>query len=82
MVHSPTRTEIVADGENNGELAFGQVNKAKLDPGTTQILPVSSTRGFWQVDMGDVNVNGEVVATARQAILDTGTSLMVAPEPE
>lgn len=61
---------------------FGNVNAAKLDAATTQTIPVSSTNGHWQVDLGAVNVDGNAVATARQAILDTGTSLMVAPEAD
>jgi hypothetical protein len=32
--------------------------------------------------MAEVTVNGEVTASGRQAILDTGTSLMIAPEAE
>ncbi|WVQ62327.1 uncharacterized protein L199_000466 [Kwoniella botswanensis] len=67
------------DGENNGELVFGQANTAKLDATTTQTLQVTSQEGFWQVDMAAVTIDGTNAVTGRQAILDTGTSLMIAP---
>ncbi|OCF41401.1 hypothetical protein I317_04792 [Kwoniella heveanensis CBS 569] len=69
----------VTDGENNGELVFGQANTAKLDSRTTQTLPVTSDDGFWQVEMLCVRVDGVEAVGSRQAILDTGTSLMIAP---
>ncbi|WVO19794.1 uncharacterized protein IAS62_001084 [Cryptococcus decagattii] len=37
------------DGENDGELVFGQADASKFDPSTTQTLPVTSSDGFWQV---------------------------------
>ena len=69
----------VADGENNGELVFGQADTSKFDSSTTQTLPVSSNNGFWQIAMPAVTVNGQDISTNRQAILDTGTSLILAP---
>ncbi|WVQ97163.1 hypothetical protein IAU59_004273 [Kwoniella sp. CBS 9459] len=69
----------ITDGENNGELVFGQADPAKLDSSTTQTLPLTSDDGFWQVEMRSVNVDGTSVVSTRQAILDTGTSLMIAP---
>ncbi|ORY29022.1 aspartic peptidase domain-containing protein [Naematelia encephala] len=72
----------VADGENDGEIIFGQPDTSKFDPAMTQVLPVSSESGFWQVAMADVTVNGQSTAQTRQAILDTGTSLMIAPSAD
>ncbi|WVF70803.1 hypothetical protein IAT40_005597 [Kwoniella sp. CBS 6097] len=69
----------ITDGENNGELVFAQANTAKLDATTTQTLPLTSDDGFWQVEMRSVNVDGVEAVASRQAILDTGTSLMIAP---
>ena len=69
----------VSDGSNDGEIVFGQADSSKFDPSTTQTLEVTSTNGFWQIPLSAVSVNGNSVVTGRQAILDTGTSLMVAP---
>ncbi|RSH85382.1 hypothetical protein EHS25_004778 [Saitozyma podzolica] len=68
------------DGENVGEVVFGSADTSKLDSSTTQSLNVSSSDGFWQVNMPAVTVNNAETSTARQAILDTGapyTSLEV-----
>ncbi|GFZ43160.1 hypothetical protein JCM24511_00879 [Saitozyma sp. JCM 24511] len=62
----------VADGENNGEIVFGQADTSKLDASTTQTLDVSSTNGFWQVPLSAITVNNADTSTGRQAILDTG----------
>ncbi|TYJ53726.1 hypothetical protein B9479_005633 [Cryptococcus floricola] len=72
----------VNDGDNNGELVFGQADDAKIDAATTQTLKLTSTDGFWQVAMSAVSVDGQSAVTGKQAILDTGTSLMVAPEAD
>ncbi|RSH92580.1 hypothetical protein EHS25_008025 [Saitozyma podzolica] len=69
----------VADGENNGEIVFGSADTSKFDASTTQTLDVSSTNGFWQVPLSAITVNNADTSTGRQAILDTGTSLIVAP---
>lgn len=34
-------------------------------------------QGFWQIDLGSVNVNGRPAVTALSAIVDTGTSLVL-----
>ncbi len=79
-----TRT---ADGVNDGEIVFGSADTSKFDASTTQVgdllstetltkrlqtLPASSPNGFWQAAMGAVTVNGKVVASERQAVLDSG----------
>ncbi|WVQ71263.1 hypothetical protein IAR50_000789 [Cryptococcus sp. DSM 104548] len=72
----------VDDGDNSGELVFGQPDDAKIDASTTQTMQLTSTDGFWQVAMSAVSVDGQSAVTGKQAILDTGTSLMVAPEAD
>lgn len=72
----------IADGENDGELVFGQADASKFDPSTTQTLPVTSDDGFWQVTMSAVTIDGQDAVINRQAILDTGTTLMMAPNDE
>ncbi|THH03644.1 hypothetical protein EW145_g6119 [Phellinidium pouzarii] len=55
----------VADGTNDGEITFGG-----LDP----------TNGFWEGAMDSVTVNGQDLGlSGRTAILDTGTTLIIAP---
>ncbi|KIR30403.1 endopeptidase [Cryptococcus deuterogattii LA55] len=70
------------DGENDGELVFGQADASKFDPSTTQTLPVTSSDGFWQVSMSAVTIDGQDAVVNRQAILDTGTTLMMAPNDD
>ncbi|OWT41054.1 endopeptidase [Cryptococcus neoformans Bt1] len=70
------------DGENGGELVFGQADASKFDPSTTQTLPVTSNDGFWQVTMSAVTIDGQDAVVNRQAILDTGTTLMMAPNDD
>jgi hypothetical protein len=35
------------------------------------------TQGFWQIDLGAVNVNGAAVVTGKSSIIDTGTTLVL-----
>ena len=70
----------VADGFNDGEIVFGAADPAKFDASTMQTISVSSNNGFWQIPLGAVSVNGQVTSTGKQVIIDTGTSLMVAPQ--
>lgn len=70
------------DVENGGELVFGQADASKFDPSTTQTLPVTSNDGFWQVTMSAVTIDGQDAVVNRQAILDTGTTLMMAPNDD
>lgn len=77
-----TLLTYIADGENDGELVFGQADASKFDPSTTQTLPVTSDDGFWQVTMSAVTIDGQDAVINRQAILDTGTTLMMAPNDE
>lgn len=41
-------------------------------------VPVSK-KGYWQIDMDDVDVAGTSVSSVKSAILDSGTSLLVGP---
>ena len=69
----PSWARLTADdGENIGELVFGQADTSKFDASTTQTLDVTSTDGFWQTAMAAVQVNGQAVVANRQAIHDTG----------
>lgn len=67
---------------SNSELLLGGVNQA-LYKGSFTYAPVT-TQGYWQVTLGSVNVNSAAVASLRnvQSIIDTGTTLIIAPHKQ
>lgn len=74
-----------ADGTNNGEVTFGGVDASKFSGSLTE-LPNVSDQGFWEVNLDAVSFNGTKVnlsgSQQRTAILDTGTTLIVAPQAD
>lgn len=38
-----------------------------------------SKKAYWQIEMDDVAVSGDSIASTKSAILDSGTSLLVGP---
>ncbi|MCJ1463840.1 hypothetical protein MMC07_002449 [Pseudocyphellaria aurata] len=62
------------------KLTLGGRNKSKFYGTVTQV-PVTR-RGYWQVALESVNVNGKSTgaATKGQAAIDTGTTLILAPK--
>jgi len=73
----------VADATNIGQITFGGVDATRFSGSLTLIDNVSKT-GFWEGAMSAVSVNGKKLAalTGRSAILDTGTTLIVAPSAD
>ncbi|KAJ1033039.1 hypothetical protein NDA16_000318 [Ustilago loliicola] len=72
----------VADGYNDGEVTFGGVDPAKYTGNITEIDNVSS-KGFWEASIDAITVDGtDLDLPGRTAILDTGTTLIVAPEAD
>lgn len=72
----------VADGYNDGEVTFGGVDPAKYTGNITEIDNVS-TKGFWEAAIDSVTVSGTSLGLkGRTAILDTGTTLIVAPQSD
>lgn len=70
----------LADGTNDGEITFGGLDPAKFKSNTLVQVPNVNQVGFWEVDIGAVSVNGQNLNFQGQtAILDTGTTLFVAP---
>ncbi|KAI0083858.1 aspartic peptidase domain-containing protein [Irpex rosettiformis] len=65
--------------ESDSELLLGGADQS-LYSGSFTYTPVT-TQGFWQVTLGSVNVNSTAVASLRnvQSIIDTGTTLILAP---
>ncbi|SPO25886.1 related to extracellular aspartic proteinase [Ustilago trichophora] len=72
----------IADGYNDGEVTFGGVDPAKYSGNITEIDNVS-TKGFWEAAIDQISVGGaNLNLKGRTAILDTGTTLIVAPESD
>lgn len=75
---------ISRDDSTSSELSFGGVDKQRFDT-TMQWTPVLSPHlGYWQVAIKSVRVGDKVLDLCRDedcvGILDTGTSLLGAPE--
>lgn len=51
-------------------------------PGLYVIAAADIRQGFWQVALDAVNVDGNPAITGRQAAIDTGTTLIVAPQAQ
>lgn len=70
----------LADNKNDGEITFGGLDPTKFDVSTLVQLPNVSKQGFWEATMDGATVDGQDVGLGgRTAILDTGTTVIVAP---
>ncbi|KAG6910084.1 hypothetical protein DXG01_013136 [Tephrocybe rancida] len=75
----------LADGKNNnkGELTLGALNPARYDPKTLVSVPNINPLGFWEAKIDKVVVGSKTLnLKGRTAILDTGTTLLVAPQQD
>ncbi|KAJ7722740.1 acid protease [Mycena maculata] len=69
-----------SDDLNDGEITFGATDPTKFVANTLVTIPNVNTQGFWEGALDDITVDGGSVGLqGRTAILDTGTSLAVAP---
>ncbi|KAJ6631021.1 aspartic peptidase A1 [Mycena sp. CBHHK59/15] len=69
-----------ADNKNDGEITFGALDPTKFDSATLVTVANVNTQGFWEAPLDAVTVDGTDTGLAgRTAILDTGTTLIVAP---
>jgi hypothetical protein len=64
----------------HGELMLGGYNSAHMT-GPPIYIPLSHET-YWMIALDNIFVNGKSITSARSAILDTGTSLMVGPTAE
>jgi len=71
------------DQKNDGEITFGGLDSSKFDPNTLVTFANVNTQGFWEGSLA-ISVDGNDIglASATTAILDTGTSLIVAPQSD
>jgi hypothetical protein len=71
------------DGLNDGELNLGEVNKDRYSGDLNYLNIVDNDNGFWEIPIDDAGVDGkELGVTGRSAIIDTGTSFILMPEPD
>jgi len=70
----------VADGKNDGEVTFGGLDTTKFDPNALVTISNVNQDGFWEGAVDSFSVDGQDVGlNGRTAILDTGTTLIIAP---
>ncbi|KAI0316720.1 aspartic peptidase domain-containing protein [Amylostereum chailletii] len=70
----------LADQKNDGEITFGALDDTKFDAATLTELKNVNTDGFWEANLDAISVGGQDAGlTGRTAILDTGTTLIIAP---
>jgi hypothetical protein len=73
----------LADQKNDGEVTFGGLDQTKFDPNTLVTFNNVNQQGFWEGAMSSVSVNGQDLGLkGRTAILDTGTTLIIAPDAD
>ncbi|KAF1946174.1 acid protease [Clathrospora elynae] len=71
------------DGLLDGELNLGEVNKDRFTGDLNYIPCVENSSGFWEIPIEDAGVDGKPVGlTGRTAIIDTGTSYILMPQPD
>ncbi|KAK1219388.1 Histone acetyltransferase [Marasmius sp. AFHP31] len=71
------------DGKDDGEITFGALKEDQFDASTLVTLPNISPIGFWTAALDNSTVNGKDTGIgAREAILDTGTTLFIPPRAE
>ncbi|TDH10797.1 hypothetical protein EPR50_G00077340 [Perca flavescens] len=70
---------LSSQSEQGSEVVFGGVDSSHYTGQITWIPLTSAT--YWQISMDSVTINGQTVACSGgcQAIIDTGTSLIVGP---
>ncbi|GAA99346.1 hypothetical protein E5Q_06041 [Mixia osmundae IAM 14324] len=78
----PRFQDNAADGLNSGQITFGGVDLSRVKAGSKiQTLQNVNKKGFFAAAMS-LSVNGESLnMTNLEALLDTGTTLIVAPDP-
>lgn len=66
-------------GKNRGQITFGGVDQSQISGSLTQ-MDNQSNKGYWEVKLDSVSVGGKQISGSSTAILDTGTSLIIAPQ--
>ncbi|KAG8740654.1 hypothetical protein FRC10_004064 [Ceratobasidium sp. 414] len=82
LIQSPItsyKISRLADGKNDGEITFGGIDQTKIDPATLTTIANVNKIGFWEVPFTPSVGGKDLGLSGRTAILDTGTSLIIAP---
>ncbi|KAG2157952.1 acid protease [Suillus bovinus] len=70
----------LADQLNDGQVTFGGLDSTKFVANSLVAIPNVSKVGFWEGAVDAITANGQDTGiTGRTAILDTGTTLIIAP---
>jgi len=69
----------VSDGLNDGEITFGGLDQSKFDPNTLVTFQNINENGFWEGDFTVSVGDQDLGLQSRTAILDTGTTIIIAP---
>uniref|UniRef100_A0A3B4ASP6 pepsin A n=1 Tax=Periophthalmus magnuspinnatus TaxID=409849 RepID=A0A3B4ASP6_9GOBI len=83
LVAQPLFSVYLSSNDQQGsEVIFGGVDSTHYT-GSITWIPLSSAT-YWQINMDSVTINGQTVACSGgcQAIIDTGTSLIVGPNTD
>jgi Eukaryotic aspartyl protease len=73
----------LADQKNDGEVTLGGVDTSKFVQNTLVTINNVNARGFWEGAVDAVSLNGQDLGLQnRTAILDTGTTLIIAPSAD
>lgn len=69
------------DGNPDGELNLGEVNKDRFSGDINYVQAISSDTGFWEIPLGSASVDGKNVelSGSRSTIIDSGTSYILMP---
>lgn len=70
-----------SDDKVPGELTIGGIDTDRMSGSTINYVPVVSDT-YWTVELGAMTVNGQSVTQVKNAIVDSGTSLIVGPRRE
>ena len=69
----------LSDGLNDGEITFGGLDESKFDPNTLVTFPNINARGYWEAKLTASVCGKDLRLGNRSAILDTGTTFILAP---
>ena len=73
----------LADQKNDGEVTFGGLDTSKFDQKTLVTINNVNKNGFWEAPLDAASLNGKDLGlNGRTAILDTGTTLLIAPQAD